>query len=41
MENLLKTLAGYVRSEQTRGSLRAAKPAAVSIADQTAERTRR
>jgi CRP/FNR family cyclic AMP-dependent transcriptional regulator len=41
MENLLKTLAGYVRSDHTRGSLRPAKTAAVSIADQTAERTRR
>ncbi|MGH7769342.1 MAG: cyclic nucleotide-binding domain-containing protein [Candidatus Binatia bacterium] len=41
MENLLKTLAGYVRSDHTRGSLRAAKSGAVSIADQTAERTRR
>jgi CRP/FNR family cyclic AMP-dependent transcriptional regulator len=44
MENLLKTLAGYVRSEQSRGSHRAAKPAAVSIAESAAmpvERTRR
>jgi CRP-like cAMP-binding protein len=44
MENLLKTLAGYVRAEQSRGALRAAKTGAVSIADQTAlpaERTRR
>lgn len=41
MANLLKTLAGYVRGEQARGSLRPAKPAAVSIADQAAERTRR
>jgi len=44
MENLLKTLAGYVRSEQSRGSHRAAKPAAVSISESAAmpaERTRR
>jgi CRP-like cAMP-binding protein len=43
MENLLKTLAGYVRAEQTRGPLRAAKSGAVSIAEQgaAAERTRR
>jgi CRP-like cAMP-binding protein len=43
MENLLKTLASYVRAEQSRGPLRAAKTAAVSIAEQgaAAERTRR
>ncbi len=43
MENLLKTLAGYVRAEQSRGALRAAKTAAVSIAEPgaAAERTRR
>jgi CRP/FNR family cyclic AMP-dependent transcriptional regulator len=43
MENLLKTLASYVRAEQSRGALRAAKTAAVSIAEQgaAAERTRR
>jgi len=44
MENLLKTLAGYVRAEQSRGPLRAAKPGTVSLADPTAlpaERTRR
>ena len=43
MENLLKTLAGYDRAEQSRGPLRAAKTAAVSIAEQgaAAERTRR
>lgn len=45
MENLLKTLAGYVRAEQSRNALRAAKTAAVSIAEPNAatavERTRR
>lgn len=44
MENLLKTLAGYVRAEQSRGALRAAKPGAVALADPAAlpaERTRR
>jgi CRP/FNR family cyclic AMP-dependent transcriptional regulator len=44
MENLLKTLASYVRAEQSRSALRAAKSGAVSIAEQSAiavERTRR
>ena len=44
MENLLKTLAGYVRADQSRASLRAAKPPAVAIAEAgatAAERTRR
>lgn len=44
MENLLKTLASYVRAEQSRSALRAAKSGTVSIADQSAtagERTRR
>jgi CRP/FNR family cyclic AMP-dependent transcriptional regulator len=43
MENLLKTLAGYVRAEHSRSALRAAMTASVSIAEQSAaaERTRR
>ncbi|HEX9445666.1 MAG TPA: cyclic nucleotide-binding domain-containing protein [Candidatus Binatia bacterium] len=41
MENLLKTLAGYVRAEQSRTAIRAAKTGAVSIAEPAAERTRR
>ncbi|HEY1374172.1 MAG TPA: cyclic nucleotide-binding domain-containing protein [Candidatus Binatia bacterium] len=41
MENLLKTLAGYVRNEQARNALRTAK-SAVSLAEPAAaERTRR
>jgi CRP/FNR family transcriptional regulator, cyclic AMP receptor protein len=44
MENLLKTLAGYVRADLSRATLRAAKPPAVAIAETSAsaaERTRR
>jgi CRP-like cAMP-binding protein len=42
MENLLKTLAGYVRNEQARSAQRAPKGAPVALAEPTAaERTRR
>ena len=41
MENLLRTLAGYVRAEQSRATIRVSKTGAVSIAEPAAERTRR
>src|SRR6185369_10469609 len=42
MENLLKTLAGYVRSDQSRATQPPAKPTAVALSETAAiERTRR